>query len=99
MFELNRILIEIFNPDLKVSILTEIPISLENFIPGVSFAGPSCTEKGTIEMFNPRSIARNFQPGRPQSNSLNPLGVAPHRHFSQFSAYCLNTIGGASACA
>ena len=53
-----------FNPGLKFS----IPVFL--------FMGPSwCTEKGSIENFNPRSIARNSQSGRPRSNFFNPRAL------------------------
>ena len=36
---------------------------------------PGVTENGAIEYFNPRSIARNFQSRRPQSNFFNPRAL------------------------
>ena len=56
--------IEIFNPGSK------------NSIPEFPFTGPSwCSEKGSIENFNPRSIARIFQSRRPRSNFFNPRAL------------------------
>ena len=69
----NSIPIENFNPGLNFQSRSNISISIDNFNPGVSICGALlCTEKGLIENFNPRSIARNFQSRRPRSIFFNP---------------------------
>ena len=82
-----------FNPDRKFQSWLET-FNLDQtcqsrskiLIPEFLFAGPSwCTEKGSIENFNPRSIARNFQSRRLRSKFVNPraLWVWDHRKFPQ----------------
>ena len=63
----DSILIGIYNPGLKFQFRSR------SSTPMCLFAGPSqCTEKGSIEKLNPRSIARSFQPGRLRLKLFNP---------------------------
>ena len=69
--------LETFNPDRNFQSRSKISI------PEFPITGPSqCTEKGSIENFNPRSIARNFQSRRPRSNFFIPLS-----HRTKTSGY------------
>ena len=62
--------LENFNPDRNFQARSKISI------PVFLLTGPSwCTEKGSIENFNPRSIARNFQSRRPRLNFFNPRAL------------------------
>ena len=73
-----------FNPGLKFSIpdrnfQARSKISIPEFL----FLGPRwCTEKGSIENFNSRSIARNFQSRRPRSIFFNPRALSGVLPFS-----------------
>ena len=88
----NSIPIEIFNPDLKFSISIEIFCLDRKFQSTKNFylrGPPGVAEKGSIEIFNPRSIARNFPSRSPRSNffDLWALWGADYREGDEDSGF------------
>ena len=63
--------LESFNPDRKFQSRSKISIPRCFYLRGP----PGVTEKGSIENFNPRSIARIFQSRRPRSNFFDPWAL------------------------